>query len=217
MKKGALALPLSLVIATGCSRFPGRPSADSETVGPEAVTAFAPLYAANCAGCHGENGRGGAAAALADPLYPAVAEDDSIRRVVRNIGDGRFQVFAINCAHLGCPVRWFPQSNLFTCPCHGGAYHADGSPERGLFEYRYTVQDDTPFIEARHTLNQHVSAGWFIRALHGWGSNFMVAIVLVHIVQVFLFGTYKYPCELTWIAGVALLPMTLGMARVSDA
>jgi ubiquinol-cytochrome c reductase cytochrome b subunit len=63
-----------------------------------------------------------------------------------------------------------------------------------------------------HILNQHVSAGWFIRALHGWGSNFMVAIVLVHMVQVFLFGAYKYPRELTWIAGVFLLLVTLGMA-----
>src|SRR2546428_9009499 len=63
-----------------------------------------------------------------------------------------------------------------------------------------------------HTLNQHVSAGWFIRALHGWGSNFMVAIVLIHMVQVFLFGAYKYPRELTWIAGVLLLLLTLGMA-----
>jgi ubiquinol-cytochrome c reductase cytochrome b subunit len=61
-------------------------------------------------------------------------------------------------------------------------------------------------------LNHQVSAGWFIRALHGWGSNFMVAIVLVHMVQVFLFGAYKFPRELTWIVGVCLLLMTLGMA-----
>jgi len=61
-------------------------------------------------------------------------------------------------------------------------------------------------------LNQQVSFGWFIRALHGWGSNFMLAIVLIHIVQVFLFGAYKFPRELTWIVGVLLLLMTLGMA-----
>jgi ubiquinol-cytochrome c reductase cytochrome b subunit len=61
-------------------------------------------------------------------------------------------------------------------------------------------------------LNHHVSAGWFIRAMHGWGSNFMVAIVLIHMVQVFLFGAYKFPRELTWMAGVFLLLMTLGMA-----
>jgi ubiquinol-cytochrome c reductase cytochrome b subunit len=62
------------------------------------------------------------------------------------------------------------------------------------------------------TLNQQVPLGWLIRALHGWGSNFMVAIVLVHMAQVFLFGAYKYPRELTWIAGVFLLLATLGMA-----
>ncbi|MGA7854112.1 MAG: cytochrome b N-terminal domain-containing protein [Candidatus Acidiferrales bacterium] len=62
------------------------------------------------------------------------------------------------------------------------------------------------------TLNHGVTLGWFIRALHGWGSDFMVAIVLIHMVQVFLFGAYKFPRELTWIVGVFLLLMTLGMA-----
>jgi len=61
-------------------------------------------------------------------------------------------------------------------------------------------------------LNHQVSAGWFMRALHGWGSNFMLAIVLIHMVQVFLFGAYKFPRELTWIVGVLLLLVTLGMA-----
>src|SRR6266496_361321 len=61
-------------------------------------------------------------------------------------------------------------------------------------------------------LNHEVTLGWFIRAMHGWGSNFMVAIVLIHMVQVFLFGAYKFPRELTWILGVFLLLMTLGMA-----
>jgi ubiquinol-cytochrome c reductase cytochrome b subunit len=61
-------------------------------------------------------------------------------------------------------------------------------------------------------LNHQVTLGWFIRALHGWGSNFMVAIVLIHMAQVFLFGAYKFPRELTWVVGVFLLLMTLGMA-----
>ena len=229
---------------------------------------------------------------------------------VRRIAGDQFQVFAINCAHLGCPVRWFPQSGLFMCPCHGGAYYRDGSrasgpPERGLFEYPYKVEerlahdsrpgncrrrvqrlqalmhgeaamrmiDDkigewfdhrlqlaAPIREAaehpvpRNTaswfyvfgsaaltvfilqivtgillaliyvpsageawsslqaLNHQVALGWFIRAMHGWGSNFMVAIVLIHMVQVFLFGAHKFPRELTWVIGVFLLLMTLGMA-----
>ncbi len=62
------------------------------------------------------------------------------------------------------------------------------------------------------TLNHSIALGWFIRALHGWGSNFMVAIVLIHMAQVFLFGAYKFPRELTWIVGVFLLLVTLGMA-----
>ena len=61
-------------------------------------------------------------------------------------------------------------------------------------------------------LNHDISLGWFIRGLHGWGSNFMVAIVLIHMVQVFLFGAYKFPRELTWMIGVFLLLMTLAMA-----
>jgi ubiquinol-cytochrome c reductase cytochrome b subunit len=61
-------------------------------------------------------------------------------------------------------------------------------------------------------LNHQQEWGWFVRALHGWGSNFMVAMVLIHMVQVFLFGAYKFPRELTWIVGVFLLLLTLGMA-----
>src|SRR5271154_2722608 len=61
-------------------------------------------------------------------------------------------------------------------------------------------------------LNHDIPLGWFLRAIHGWGSNFMVAIVLIHMCQVFLFGAYKFPRELTWIIGVFLLLLTLGMA-----
>jgi ubiquinol-cytochrome c reductase cytochrome b subunit len=61
-------------------------------------------------------------------------------------------------------------------------------------------------------LNHQLPLGWFLRAMHGWGSNFMVAVVLIHMAQVFLFGAYKFPRELTWIAGVFMLLLTLGMA-----
>src|SRR5580698_963165 len=61
-------------------------------------------------------------------------------------------------------------------------------------------------------LNHQLTLGWFLRAMHGWGSNFMVAVVLIHMAQVFLFGAYKFPRELTWIIGVFLLLLTFGMA-----
>ncbi len=71
---------------------------------------------------------------------------------VRHIAGNQFQVFAINCAHLGCPVRWFSQSKLFMCPCHGGAYYQDGSrasgpPERGLFEYEYKIEANNLIVK----------------------------------------------------------------------
>ncbi|HMF76335.1 MAG TPA: Rieske 2Fe-2S domain-containing protein [Bryobacteraceae bacterium] len=64
---------------------------------------------------------------------------------VRRIEGKKFQVFAINCTHLGCPVRWFQESGLFLCPCHGGAYYEDGAcaagpPPRALFQYDYKVE-----------------------------------------------------------------------------
>ncbi len=61
-------------------------------------------------------------------------------------------------------------------------------------------------------IDHGVTLGWFLRAMHGWGADFMVAVVLIHFVQVFLFGAYKFPRELTWVAGVFLLLFTLGMA-----
>ncbi len=71
---------------------------------------------------------------------------------VRRISGNDFQVFAINCTHLGCPVRWFEESKLFMCPCHGGAYyedggHAAGPPPRGLYTYKYKVDNNELFIE----------------------------------------------------------------------
>jgi Rieske Fe-S protein len=94
---------------------------------------------------------------LADFRSPVASFDDGdtakVACWVRRISERQFQVFAVNCAHLGCPVRWFAQSKLFLCPCHGGAYYEDGSrasgpPERGLFEYRYRLDGDSLVIHA---------------------------------------------------------------------
>ena len=80
-------------------------------------------------------------------------ETDGVACWVRRTAVDKFTVFAINCAHLGCPVRWFPQSGLFMCPCHGGAYYGDGSrasgpPERGLFTYDWKIVDGELEIDA---------------------------------------------------------------------
>ncbi len=73
----------------------------------------------------------------------------------------QFQVFAINCTHLGCPVEWFPQSGLFMCPCHGGVYyengeHASGPPPRGLYHCEWRVNDAGQLeIQAPHLPTLH--------------------------------------------------------------
>jgi quinol---cytochrome c reductase iron-sulfur subunit, bacillus type len=84
---------------------------------------------------------------------PWDGETGNVACYVRRQQGSGFTVFAVNCAHLGCPVRWFPQSQLFMCPCHGGAYYADGSraagpPERGLFTYASRIDGDTLMIQA---------------------------------------------------------------------
>ena len=69
---------------------------------------------------------------------------DNVACYVRREGTNNFSVFAVNCAHLGCPVRWFSQSQLFMCPCHGGVYYSDGNvaagpPPKPLFRYDVRV------------------------------------------------------------------------------
>ncbi len=79
-----------------------------------------------------------------------------VRYLGKDDGDEhQFLVFAMNCAHLGCPVSWFPQSGLFLCPCHGGVYYengerASGPPPRGLFECVWRVKDGNLEVQAPH-------------------------------------------------------------------
>lgn len=84
---------------------------------------------------------------------PTDGETAKIPVWARRTTPDRYEVFAINCAHLGCPVRWFEQSQLFLCPCHGGAYYstgevAAGPPPRGLYKYEVRIDAGAVFIHA---------------------------------------------------------------------
>jgi Rieske Fe-S protein len=75
------------------------------------------------------------------------AEDDE--------GQDTFLILAVNCAHLGCPVEWFPQSGLFMCPCHGGVYHANGDrasgpPPRSLYSCVWRERNGELEVRAPH-------------------------------------------------------------------
>jgi mono/diheme cytochrome c family protein len=85
----ALILVAIVLALAGCSRIPGRPGPGPEVVRPNEVLDFPTLYKANCAACHGENGRGGAAISLANPVYLAVAGEDNLRHITANGVSGK--------------------------------------------------------------------------------------------------------------------------------
>jgi menaquinol-cytochrome c reductase iron-sulfur subunit len=65
---------------------------------------------------------------------------------LRRISEDTFVAFSVNCAHLGCPVRWLPDARLFMCPCHGGVYYADGTvaagpPPHSLYQYPVRIRE----------------------------------------------------------------------------
>jgi cytochrome c oxidase cbb3-type subunit III len=73
---------LLAMLLSGCGSPHGQPAKESETLAPNEVSEFGTLYGQNCAGCHGTEGRGGAAIALANPVYLAIADDASLRKVI---------------------------------------------------------------------------------------------------------------------------------------
>ena len=75
---------LAATLAWGCGAPHGQPNKSSEVLPPKEILAFGTLFAENCAGCHGADGRGGAAIALANPVYLAIADDSAIRKVITN-------------------------------------------------------------------------------------------------------------------------------------
>ena len=75
---------IGVLATTGCKNAPGKPGAANEVVRPDQVTDFATLYGQNCAACHGASGRNGAAIALANPVYLAIAGVANIQRITAN-------------------------------------------------------------------------------------------------------------------------------------
>jgi len=66
---------------------------------------------------------------------------------LRRVSQEKFTAFSVNCAHLGCPVRWLPDAHLFMCPCHGGVYYADGTvaagpPPHSLSQYQSRINGE---------------------------------------------------------------------------
>jgi cytochrome c oxidase cbb3-type subunit 3 len=82
LKALVASVSIAAIVLAGCDSFPGRPTQADLPLRPSAVTDFATLYAENCSGCHGADGKSGAAVAMNNPVYLAIVDEASMRRVI---------------------------------------------------------------------------------------------------------------------------------------
>ena len=128
----SVALGILALASSGCKSMPGHPKPGAEVVRPDDVSEFHTLYKQNCAGCHGDNGRNGAAIPLNNPAYLAVAGADNLRAITakgvggtlmpafaRSAGgmltDGQIDVLVQGCCASGPPGRICGHSTSAVC------------------------------------------------------------------------------------------------------
>jgi cytochrome c oxidase cbb3-type subunit 3/ubiquinol-cytochrome c reductase cytochrome c subunit len=143
----AVALAVAALVLVGCSRVPGRPGPGPEVARPDEVLDFPTLFKANCAACHGENGRNGAAISLANPVYLAVAGEDTVRHITANGVPGKLMPpFAksaggmltdrqVNVLAHGVMQQWSKQDVLagVSIPQYGSTLHGDAAHGQQAF------------------------------------------------------------------------------------
>ena len=151
MKRQAIPLAVGLLATMACGTrdsAPGRPQPNSQPIAPGSIMDFSLLYARNCAGCHGPDGKGGAAIGLADPVYLAIADDAAIRRVTaEGVAGTAMPAFAqhaggmltdaqIDAIVSGVRSHWAKPDVLRGADTPPYATQAPGDPKRGAAVYR---------------------------------------------------------------------------------
>ena len=143
-----LGAALTAILLSGCGMPHGQPAKGSEVLPPNEVLDFATLYAENCAGCHGADGRGGAAIALANPVYLAIADDTVIRKLIaKGVRGTAMPAFAesaggmltdaqIDVITKGIRSRWSQQGVLNTATAPSYAPKSAGDAQRGEVAYK---------------------------------------------------------------------------------
>ena len=136
------------VLFSACGTPHGQPRGNAESLAPNEVLDFATLYSANCAACHGESGRGGAAIALADPVYLAIADDRTIRNVIsKGVHGTAMPAFAESAGGLltaqqidvitqQIRARWNRPGILDGANPPGYAAKSEGDPQRGQAAFK---------------------------------------------------------------------------------
>ena len=141
-------LALVAALLASCGAPHGQPTRDSEVVAPNLILDFDTLFAENCSACHGAQGKGGAAIALANPVYLAIADDASIRKVVaQGIPKTAMPAFAqssggmltdaqIDVITSGIRARWNQPGFLGSTSAPPYASKSAGDPQRGEATYK---------------------------------------------------------------------------------
>lgn len=136
------------VVFSGCGAPHGQPNKDSEVLAPKEILDFDTLYAQNCAGCHGADGKGGAAIALANPVYLAVADNAAIRKVIANGARGTaMPAFAASAGGMLTDAqidvitkeirsRWTKQGTVDTATAPSYVPKSTGDAQRGEVAYK---------------------------------------------------------------------------------
>ena len=132
----------------GCGAPHGQPSTDSEVLAPNQITDFATLYSDNCSACHGADGKGGAAIALANPVFLAIADDATIRKVAaQGIAGTAMPAFAQSAGGMltdaqldiitqGIRSRWSKPGALNGASAPGYSAKLTGDAQRGETAYK---------------------------------------------------------------------------------
>jgi cytochrome c oxidase cbb3-type subunit III len=151
---------LGTILLSGCAAPHGQPRTGSEVLAPNEVSDFSSLYADNCSGCHGENGRGGAAISLADPVYLAISNGELMRRVIANgVRGTSMPAFAESAGGLltdkqieiiaqQIRLRWSKPGILDGANPPSYAAKSAGDPERGAGVYQ-------TYCQSCHGVNGH--------------------------------------------------------------
>ena len=141
-------LALTAIVLAGCGMPHGQPNKGSEVLAPNEVLDFGTLYAENCAGCHGAKGHGGAAIALANPVYLAIADDAATRKVIANgVRGTSMPAFAVSAGGMltdaqidvitkGIRSSWSQQGILEAATAPSYARKSSGDAQRGELAYK---------------------------------------------------------------------------------
>jgi ubiquinol-cytochrome c reductase cytochrome b subunit len=107
-------------------------------------------------------------------------------------------------------LRKIPKVNWFYTLGSATLFLAINQIFTGILLTLYYVPTPDHAYDSVKYITDQVAGGWFVRGMHHWGASAMVIMVVLHMLRVIMYGSYKYPREFTWLTGMVLLLVTIG-------